>query len=415
MHVKRLKCFAFSVLLSLLALDSVRAQQSELPRCPSGVSILKWDNCFGKWRDSIVYYVGEWQNGKWDGQGTIKYFNGDKYIGEFKDGKRNGQGTSTFANGDKYVGQWKDGKQNGQGQGTYTLDHGDRYVGELTDDKRNGRGTYTFANGDKYVGDFKDGSFNGQGTIKYFNGDKYVGEFKDSEEYGQGTLTYANGDKYVGDFKDGSFNGQGTIKYFNGDKYVGEFKDSEEYGQGTLTYANGDKYFGEVKDGNFNGLGTLYASDGSIIKQGIFENGELIRSETVSPQASARTHRVQMVKDGGTYAVPVLINDVLMLHFVVDSGASDVTIPSDVATTLMRTGTIKESDFIGTQKYQLADGSVIDSKQFIIRSLKVGDQIVENVRGSIGEVKGSLLLGQSFFEKFKSWSMDNSSHELVLE
>ena len=42
-------------------------------------------------------------------------------------------------------------------------------------------------------------------------------------------------------------------------------------------------------------------------------------------------------------------------------------------------------------------------------------QIVENVRASIGDVKGSLLLGQSFLEKFKSWSMDNTNHELVLE
>lgn len=122
-----------------------------------------------------------------------------------------------------------------------------------------------------------------------------------------------------------------------------------------------------------------------------------------------------MFKDGGTYTVPVVINDVLTLHFVVDSGATDVAIPADVATTLVRTGTIKESDFIGSQKYQLADGSVIDSRQFIIRTLKVGDRIIENVRGSIGGVKGSLLLGQSFLEKFKSWSMDNATHELVLE
>jgi len=122
-----------------------------------------------------------------------------------------------------------------------------------------------------------------------------------------------------------------------------------------------------------------------------------------------------MVKEGGTYTVPVLINDVLMLHFIVDIGAADVTIPADVAMTLKRTGTIRPSHFIGSQKYRLSDGSVIDSAQFIIRSLKVGDQIVENVRGSIGDVKGSLLLGQSFLEKFKSRSMDNASHELVLE
>jgi len=30
-------------------------------------------------------------------------------------------------------------------------------------------------------------------------------------------------------------------------------------------------------------------------------------------------------------------------------------------------------------------------------------------------VNGSLLLGQSFLNKFKSWSQDNATHELVLQ
>lgn len=61
----------------------------------------------------------------------------------------------------------------------------------------------------------------------------------------------------------------------------------------------------------------------------------------------------------------------------------------------------------------LADGSVVNSHQFLIRSLRVGDQTVENVRANTVNVHGSLLLGQSFLEKFKSWSMDNTSHELI--
>ena len=147
----------------------------------------------------------------------------------------------------------------------------------------------------------------------------------------------------------------------------------------------------------------------------MYENGYLSRTEPAIPQSTSNIRRVQMVKEGGTYTVPVVINDVLSLKFVVDSGASDVTIPADVAGTLIRTGTIKDSDFIGNQQYTLADGSVINSKQFFIHSLKVGDQVIQNVRGSIGDVKDTLLLGQSFLEKFKSWSMDNTSHELVLE
>jgi predicted aspartyl protease len=122
-----------------------------------------------------------------------------------------------------------------------------------------------------------------------------------------------------------------------------------------------------------------------------------------------------MAREGGVYVVPVLINDAITLNFVVDSGAADVSIPADVVMTLIRTGTLKESDFLGQTIYVLADGSKVPSRTFRIRSLKVGGKIVENVSGSIAPVKGDLLLGQSFLGRFKSWSVDNTTHALVLE
>jgi Sel1 repeat len=71
---------------------------------------------------------------------------------------------------------------------------------------------------------------------------------------------------------------------------------------------------------------------------------------------SART-RVQLRIDRGISFVPVEINGTLKLDFALDSGASDVSIPADVFSTLKRTSTVKEADFIGQQSYVLADGS----------------------------------------------------------
>jgi clan AA aspartic protease (TIGR02281 family) len=133
------------------------------------------------------------------------------------------------------------------------------------------------------------------------------------------------------------------------------------------------------------------------------------------PQRSGSDSSVQMKKEGGTYKVPVLINNVITLDFTVDSGASDVSIPEDVVSTLIRAGTIKSTDFIDEQTYTLADGSKLKSHTFRIRSLKVGDRVLENVTGSVAPAKGSLLLGQSFLGRFKSWSIDNGKHVLVLE
>jgi predicted aspartyl protease len=118
---------------------------------------------------------------------------------------------------------------------------------------------------------------------------------------------------------------------------------------------------------------------------------------------------------GGIYVVPVLINDAITLDFIVDSGAADVSIPADVVMTLMRTGTLRDSDFLGEKTYVLADGSEVPSQTFRIRSLKVGNRVLENVNGSVAPVQGSLLLGQSFLSRFKSWSVDNARHSLIIE
>lgn len=123
---------------------------------------------------------------------------------------------------------------------------------------------------------------------------------------------------------------------------------------------------------------------------------------------------IPMKVEGGTYVIPVQINGALTLDFVVDSGAADVSIPADVVLTLVRTGTLSDADFIGRQTYRLADGSTTPSTTFRIRSLKVGENVVSNVIGSVAPVQGTLLLGQSFLSRFKSWSIDNSAHALLL-
>jgi clan AA aspartic protease (TIGR02281 family) len=133
------------------------------------------------------------------------------------------------------------------------------------------------------------------------------------------------------------------------------------------------------------------------------------------PSESPTSISVPMRREGSTYTVPVLINGALTLDFILDTGASDVSIPADVVLTLIRTGTISSSDFLGKQTYVLADGSEVPSETFRIRSLKVGNKTIENVTARVASIKGKLLLGQSFLGRFKSWSIDNSKHSLVLD
>ena len=138
-------------------------------------------------------------------------------------------------------------------------------------------------------------------------------------------------------------------------------------------------------------------------------------SPVPAPKGQGSTLQVVLHKQGGVLLVPVLINNEIHLDFILDSGASDVSIPADVVLTLMRTGTLTGADFTGTNTYVLADGSRVPSATFRIRSLKIGDRVLENVSGSVASVEGSLLLGQSFLSRFKSWSIDNARQVLVLQ
>jgi predicted aspartyl protease len=121
-----------------------------------------------------------------------------------------------------------------------------------------------------------------------------------------------------------------------------------------------------------------------------------------------------MEEQGGTFIVQILINNAVKLSFVVDSGAEDVSIPEDVFKTLLRTKTISDVDILSPKFFQLADCSTSFEKTFRIRILRVGDRELENVTASVPPETASLLLGQSFLTRFKSWSIDNERHVLLL-
>jgi len=135
---------------------------------------------------------------------------------------------------------------------------------------------------------------------------------------------------------------------------------------------------------------------------------------STSPPAG-RSHTIALQKDGGTYSVPVIINGIITLDFLLDSGADTVAIPVDVALTLMHANKISASDFTGLTTYIMADGTNLPSPNVVIHTLKVGTVTLANVEANIVPLRGSPLLGQSFLGRFRSWSIDNSKRALVIE
>ena len=129
------------------------------------------------------------------------------------------------------------------------------------------------------------------------------------------------------------------------------------------------------------------------------------------PAASESLH---LENSGGVYMLPVRINDAVTIPFIIDSGAAEVAIPADVFLVLSRTGTVRQTDFIGTGTYQMANGTTQSSKRFRLRKLMVGNHVVTDVVANVIPVNGEPLLGQSFLSRLPSWSVDNTRHTLVL-
>ncbi len=138
--------------------------------------------------------------------------------------------------------------------------------------------------------------------------------------------------------------------------------------------------------------------------------------KTFNEAYSSKVNSVPMIKMGGVYEIPILINGVLKLNFIFDAGAADVSISSDVALTLIRTGTVKNEDFIGTETYKFADGSTAKSKVFLIKEIQIGDKKVFNIKTSISNsLTAPLLLGQSVLNKFGKVTIDYKKEIIVFE
>ena len=128
----------------------------------------------------------------------------------------------------------------------------------------------------------------------------------------------------------------------------------------------------------------------------------------------AAAEEVGLELTGGVYTIPVQINRSLIMPFIIDSGAADVSIPTDVVKTLLRTGTVTSDDFMGEASFTTADGSTMKSTRLLLREVKVGNQVVESVIASIVPAEGNPLLGQSFLSRLPTWSIDNGRHVVVL-
>ncbi len=148
---------------------------------------------------------------------------------------------------------------------------------------------------------------------------------------------------------------------------------------------------------------------------------ELIEKYKKSPQTTEQTKvsadrhitsEIPFVKENGVYKVQCKVNG-LPLHFVFDTGASDVTLSLVEANFMMKNGYLSSNDVIGSQRFIDANGDISVGTIINIKDVTFGDLDLNNVRATVvRNQRAPLLLGQSVLGRLGKIEINNPGHVL---
>jgi clan AA aspartic protease (TIGR02281 family) len=123
---------------------------------------------------------------------------------------------------------------------------------------------------------------------------------------------------------------------------------------------------------------------------------------------------VDLINTDGIFTLPVRLNGVVTKTFVLDTGASAVSISREVYRALVQNQTIDASDERGSINVTQADGTTRLKSLVRLRSVVFGDVSCKDVVATVGDEGDPLLLGGSALRQFKSNTIDNQRNKLIL-
>ena len=137
--------------------------------------------------------------------------------------------------------------------------------------------------------------------------------------------------------------------------------------------------------------------------------------ETINPNLSNSINRIKMVKKDGVYYIPTEVNGVPM-QFILDTGAAVVSISLTEALFLYKNGKLTKSDILGKQYFSDAKGEISVGTKIILREIKIGNKIINNIEASIvNNTNAPLLIGQSALEKLGKITFDTNTKTMSFE
>lgn len=131
----------------------------------------------------------------------------------------------------------------------------------------------------------------------------------------------------------------------------------------------------------------------------------LLLAMPLSLPCMAGDYVVKMKRKSGVYALPCEVNGVKR-DFIFDTGAANTSLSQEFVNELLRKKALLQTDFTGAIQTRNASGKVDNNTTVNIRSLKVGNRIIYNVRAiiAVGQ-KAPLLLGLNAIDLLGEWTM----------
>ncbi|MBK6264545.1 hypothetical protein JKA74_05800 [Marivirga sp. S37H4] len=121
--------------------------------------------------------------------------------------------------------------------------------------------------------------------------------------------------------------------------------------------------------------------------------------------------------DSGLVEFPLLVNDVLQIYVSMDKINADVVVSKDIAQTLIQTRTLGYKEWVEGNFYEFIDKNkpLNSSHIFLIKSLKVGSEEINNVKAVISkDLSQSMLINIKLLEKIGKVNIDLDKELLTI-
>lgn len=232
-------------------------------------------------------YLGQWRGNARHGEGVQRWPDGARYAGRWLDDCAHGLGELRHPSGDTYTGQWQANKasgrgvyRDGKGLATYSgdwvedLQHG--YGTERRVSEYHCRGQLVLSGASQYHGQYVMGCKDGYGVFEWADTSRYCGHWRKNVIEGAGHYVDPDKREFRGQWSNSLFHGMGKYTWPNGDTFCGKYQRDFRHGFGIFRSKYGKRSLGWWAEGVRNGGGVYYLSDGTLAREGVWENGNFL-------------------------------------------------------------------------------------------------------------------------------------------